>query len=105
MQIQTLDNSSRGDPAYVDPDLPPELRAALQAERREQQQQRMQPPAHVGYRPYGGGFPGAGPAPRAQAMLRKPARLASSLQRSFCSFMEVADPKLSSAHCMPSCDC
>lgn len=52
-QIQTLDNSGRGDPA-IDPDLPPELRAALQAERREQQQQQQQP----FYRPYGGGFSG-----------------------------------------------
>lgn len=69
-QIQTLDNSSRGDPSYIDPDLPPELRAALQAERREQQaaqQQHMQPLPHAAYRPYGGGFPGGTP-PCAQQM-------------------------------------
>lgn len=35
-KIQTLDGSSREDPT-IDPDLPPELRAALAAERGEQQ--------------------------------------------------------------------
>lgn len=36
-KIQTLDTLSAADPA-IDPDLPPELRAALAAERQEQQQ-------------------------------------------------------------------
>lgn len=35
-KIQTLDTLSPADPA-IDPDLPPELRAALVAERQEQQ--------------------------------------------------------------------
>ena len=62
VQIQTVDNSSRGDPA-VDPDLPPELRAALAAARREQaQQQNSFAPMQQPQRPYSS-FAGAGPAP------------------------------------------
>lgn len=61
-QIQTVDNSSRGD-LTIDPDLPPELRAALAAERREQvqQQQSSFAPMQQPPRPYSS-FAGAGPA-------------------------------------------